>query len=228
MPVLAEPVTLTSNFKISLALPYIASEIIRCLSTSSIEVSNVIFNSDTKKELYDEYLKEFDKGSIKVIIGGSALVEALSLYRLSLIIDTDLSLSDNGIVQLVGRLKRKNPEICDKQKVYMKLIYKNISEKKFRNTKKADIIKNDAIEVTFMATYLNKFDPKISPKEENFLIYIYFPNLEEQIDFTKNGYELLLNGKTPISIEKLLQKLIKLIRKLQILNLIFLMKHIRK
>lgn len=72
-----------------------------------------------------------------------------------------------------------------------------------RNTKKADIIKIDAIEVTFMATYLNKFDPKISPKEENFLIYIYFPNLEEQIDFTKNGYELLLNGKTPISIEKL-------------------------
>ena len=72
-----------------------------------------------------------------------------------------------------------------------------------RNTKKADIIKNDAIEVTFMATYLNKFDPKISPKEENLLIYIYFPNLEEQIDFTKNGYELLLNGKTPISIEKL-------------------------
>src|SRR5574344_1106962 len=58
-----------------------------------------------------------------------------------------------------------------------------------RNTKKADIIKNDAIEVTFMATYLNKFDPKISPKEET--------------DFTKNGYELLLNGKTPISIEKL-------------------------
>jgi superfamily II DNA or RNA helicase len=97
-------------------------------------ISNVIFNSDTKKELYDEYLKEFDKGSIKVIIGGSALVEALSLYRLSLIIDTDLSLSDNGIVQLVGRLKRKNPEICDKQKVYMKLIYKNISEKKFRNS----------------------------------------------------------------------------------------------
>ena len=42
-----------------------------------------------------------------------------------------------------------------------------------------------------------------SGKEENFLIYIYFPNLEEQIDFTKNGYELLLNGKTPISIEKL-------------------------
>ena len=72
-----------------------------------------------------------------------------------------------------------------------------------RNTKKADIIKDDAIEATLMATYLNKFDPKISQKEENFLVYIYFPNLEEQIDFSKNGYELLLNGKTPISIEKL-------------------------
>ena len=72
-----------------------------------------------------------------------------------------------------------------------------------RNTKKADIIKDDAIEATLMATYLNKFDPKISQKEENFLVYIYFPNLEEQIDFSKNGYELLLNGKTPNSIEKL-------------------------
>jgi superfamily II DNA or RNA helicase len=97
-------------------------------------ISNVIFNSDTKKELYDKYLKEFDENKIQVIIGGTALIEALSLYRLSLIIDTDLSLSDNSIIQLIGRLKRKNPEICDKQKVYMKLIYKNISEKKFRNT----------------------------------------------------------------------------------------------
>lgn len=97
-------------------------------------ISNIIFNSNTDKTRYAEYLKAFDEGKIQVVIGGSALVEALSLYRLSLIIDTDLSLSDNGIVQLVGRLKRKNPEICDKQKVYMKLIYKNISEKKFRNS----------------------------------------------------------------------------------------------
>lgn len=97
-------------------------------------ISNVVFNSDTKKDLYDTYLKEFDEGKIQTIIGGTALVEALSLYRLSLIIDTDLSLSENSIVQLIGRLKRFNPEICDKQKLYIKLIYKNISEKKFRNT----------------------------------------------------------------------------------------------
>lgn len=101
---------------------------------SEKNISTVVFNSDTKKELYDKYLKDFDEGSIKVIIGGSALVEALSLYKLSLIIDTDLSLSENSIIQLIGRLKRKNDEICDKQKVYVKLIYKNISEKKFRNT----------------------------------------------------------------------------------------------
>lgn len=97
-------------------------------------ISNVIFNSDTKKELYDKYLKEFDTGNIDVIVGGTALIEALSLYRLSTIIDTDLSLSENSIVQLIGRLKRFNPEICNKQKVYIKLIYKNISEKKFKNT----------------------------------------------------------------------------------------------
>lgn len=97
-------------------------------------VSNVIFNSNTDKTKYAEYLKSFDEGKIQVVIGGSALVEALSLYRLSLIIDCDLSLSPNGIEQLIGRLKRFNPEICSKQKLYVKLIYKNISEKKFRNT----------------------------------------------------------------------------------------------
>ena len=97
-------------------------------------ISNVIFNSNTDKTRYAEYLKAFDEGKIQVVIGGSALVEALSLYRLSIIIDCDLSLSPNGIEQLIGRLKRYNPEICNKQKVYVKLIYKNISEKKFRNT----------------------------------------------------------------------------------------------
>ena len=97
-------------------------------------ISNVVFNSDTKKDLYDTYLKEFDNGNISAIIGGTALIEALSLYRLSIIIDTDLSLSENSIVQLIGRLKRYNPEICNKQKVYVKLVYKGISEKKFKNT----------------------------------------------------------------------------------------------
>ena len=97
-------------------------------------ISNVIFNSNTDKSRYAEYLKEFDEGKIQVVIGGSALVEALSLYKLSLIIDCDLSLSPNGIEQLIGRLKRFNPKICDKQKVYVKLIYKHISERKFRTT----------------------------------------------------------------------------------------------
>ena len=97
-------------------------------------ISNVIFNSNTDKSRYAEYLKEFDEGKIQVVIGGSALVEALSLYKLSLIIDCDLSLSPNGIEQLIGRLKRFNPEICNKQKIFVKLVYKGISEKKFRNT----------------------------------------------------------------------------------------------
>ena len=94
-------------------------------------VSNIIFNKDTKKSQYEQYLKDFDSGLISVIIGGSAVVEALSLYRLSLIIDCDLSLSENSIVQLIGRLKRKNDKICSKEKVYIKLIYKNINERKF-------------------------------------------------------------------------------------------------
>lgn len=99
-------------------------------------INNIIFNSDTKKANYEEYLTEFDKGSIKVIIGGVAVVEALSLYRLSLIIDCDISLSDNGIAQLIGRLKRKNDKICTKSKVYVKIIYKDISERKFNHNVK--------------------------------------------------------------------------------------------
>ncbi|AXK48749.1 hypothetical protein CRU87_04325 [Aliarcobacter trophiarum LMG 25534] len=71
-----------------------------------------------------------------------------------------------------------------------------------RNTKKADIVKDNEIDAIFMATYLNKFDPKISDKEENFLVYIFFPNKEEQ-EFKTSGYELSLNGKIPFSMEKI-------------------------
>ncbi|OCL86610.1 hypothetical protein [Arcobacter porcinus] len=69
-----------------------------------------------------------------------------------------------------------------------------------RNTKKIDIIKKNEVDVILMATYLNKIDSDISSKDEKFLIYTFFANLEEQ-DFRKNSYEILLNGKTPKQLE---------------------------
>lgn len=101
---------------------------------NSIGIKTVCFNQKTNKNKYDEYFKQYDLGEIKVIIGGVSVVEALSLYRLSTFIDTDLSETNNQIIQKVGRLKRKDNEISDKEKVYIKLIYKGITENKFKFT----------------------------------------------------------------------------------------------
>lgn len=101
---------------------------------NSIGIKTVCFNQKTNKKKYDEYFKQYDEGEIKVIIGGTSVVEALSLYRLSTFIDTDLSETNNQIIQKIGRLKRKDNEISDKQKVYVKLIYKGLTENKFKFT----------------------------------------------------------------------------------------------
>ena len=97
-------------------------------------INTVCFNKNTKKDKYGDYFEQYDKGDIKVIIGGTAIVEALSLYRLSVFIDTDLSETPNQLIQKIGRLKRKDDEISDKDKVYIKLIYKGITENKYKYT----------------------------------------------------------------------------------------------
>ena len=97
-------------------------------------INTVCFNKNTKKDKYEDYFEQYDKGDIKVIIGGTAIVEALSLYRLSVFIDTDLSETPNQLIQKIGRLKRKDDEISDKDKVYIKLIYKGITENKYKYT----------------------------------------------------------------------------------------------
>lgn len=71
-----------------------------------------------------------------------------------------------------------------------------------RNTKKADIVVKNEVDIIFMATYLNKIDNQIDDDLDRFLIYTFFANLDEQ-DFRKNSYELILNGNQPIKIEEL-------------------------
>jgi len=97
-------------------------------------INTVCFNKNTKKDNYGDYFKQYDKGDIKVIIGGTAVIEALSLYRLSVFIDTDLSETPNQIIQKIGRLKRKDDKVSDKDKVYIKLIYKGITQNKYKYT----------------------------------------------------------------------------------------------
>lgn len=69
-------------------------------------------------------------------------------------------------------------------------------------TKKADVIKENQVEVIFMSTYLNKIDKKIdATNNEVFLVSLYFANETSQ-DIEKNGYKILLNENEPVSLEK--------------------------
>lgn len=78
-----------------------------------------------------------------------------------------------------------------------------IETKGVQYTKKTDILVNgNEVDVIFWATYLNKIDKKISDtNEELFLVSVYFTNKESQ-DIFENNYSFLLNGKEPISVEK--------------------------
>ena len=77
-----------------------------------------------------------------------------------------------------------------------------IETKGVQYTKKTDILKNDEVDVIFLATYLNKVDKKISEtNEELFLVSVYFTNKESQ-DILENNYSFSLNGINPISVQK--------------------------
>lgn len=69
-------------------------------------------------------------------------------------------------------------------------------------TKKTDILKNNEVDIIFLATYLNKVDKeKFDLNSESFLVSVYFTNKESQNIF-ENNYSFLLNGTSPILVEK--------------------------
>ncbi len=77
-----------------------------------------------------------------------------------------------------------------------------IETKAIQYTKKTDILKNNEVDVIFLATYLNKTDKEITHKDQElFLISVYFTNKESQ-DVFENNYSFLLNGTSPILVEK--------------------------
>ena len=97
-------------------------------------IKSQCLNSNTSKAKLENYFKAFEQGDIKVFIGGASTVEALSLYKLSVFIDVDLSDTDNSVEQKQGRLKRLKEEVCSKSKIYIKFLYKNMTENKYKFT----------------------------------------------------------------------------------------------
>ena len=128
-------------------------------------INTVCFNSKSNKSKYEEYFKDFDSGKIRVIVGGVAVVESLSLYRLSVVLDLDLSSTENGFQQLIGRLRRRDTNISDKDKVYIKLMFKGMNESKFTYVIKPTIN-------NYMKDYVKILEPKISKDFELLDIFV--------------------------------------------------------
>ena len=80
-----------------------------------------VLNTNTKKKETKEILEGYDKKEYDLIIGGTSLSAGISLYRLSLVVDLNLRLNKNSLIQLNGRLKRYNKDICVKNKIYLKV-----------------------------------------------------------------------------------------------------------
>lgn len=80
-----------------------------------------VLNTNTKKKETKEILEGYDKKEYDLIIGGTSLSAGISLYRLSLVVDLNLRLNKNSLIQLTGRLKRFDKNICNKNKIYLKV-----------------------------------------------------------------------------------------------------------
>ena len=110
-----------------------------------------VLNTNTKKKETKEILEGYDKKEYDLIIGGTSLSAGISLYRLSLVVDLNLRLNKNNLIQLNGRLKRYNKDICVKNKIYLKVTTLKLSDYTWESDKEClrefDYIKfNDKID----------------------------------------------------------------------------------
>lgn len=79
----------------------------------------------------------------------------------------------------------------------------DLEAKATKYTKKTDIVKNEEVDTTFFATYLNKIEKNfVDENYENFLVYTYFSNQNNQ-DLEENGFTLNLENNEPIEIEEI-------------------------
>ena len=110
------------------------AEISNMLKMYALKVG--ILNSNTKKSESEHIINNFDKGDYDVIVAGNSISAGVSLYRLSIIINCNITTNENNLTQLIGRMKRFNPEICDKQKKYIQICIKDMSSSKWKFDKK--------------------------------------------------------------------------------------------
>ena len=95
-----------------------------------------VLNQNTSKKENKYILDNYDNGEIDVIVGGVSLAAGISLYRLSTTFDLSLRLNENALLQLIGRSKRQNIEICNKSKLYIKISTLKMSEYSWKVDKK--------------------------------------------------------------------------------------------
>lgn len=98
----------------------------------------VLINSKASNAEKETAIAKFDAGEYDVIIGGKSITASISAYRASVAIFTDLGNKNelsvsNASIQLIGRLKRKNANICDKSKIFIDLMHGPSGRAKFRN-----------------------------------------------------------------------------------------------
>lgn len=91
-------------------------------------------NADNKHK--KEVIDEFDNGGFDVVVGGTSISAGVSWYRLSTIININITLNKSNLDQLVGRLKRKDDKICVKSKNFIQVTVKGITCFKWSKDKK--------------------------------------------------------------------------------------------
>lgn len=92
-----------------------------------------VLNSNTSIKDKKHIISNFDNGYYDILVSGGSISAGVSLERLSCIIDTSIKINSNNLQQLVGRLKRKNVEVCDKSKLFIKVTTQGLSAKKWVN-----------------------------------------------------------------------------------------------
>lgn len=92
-----------------------------------------VLNSNTSSKDKKYFLSNFDNGEIDIMVSGGSISAGVSLERLSCIIDTSITINKNNLQQLLGRLKRKNNDVCDKSKLFIKVTTQGLSAKKWAN-----------------------------------------------------------------------------------------------
>lgn len=87
-----------------------------------------LLNQNTSKKENKYILDNYDSGEVQAVIGGTSLAAGISLYRLSCIFDLSIKLNENALRQCLGRNKRRDVNICDKSKLYIKVTTYKMSD----------------------------------------------------------------------------------------------------